>query len=279
VLRSILRGAQPLVPVSPGRTWILSYHLVGAKTGLAIDIPRGVFAAHLDLLTQHAEIVPLRRLVDELRRSEGCSVHGDEAPGRRTRVVLTFDDAFLNFYETVLPLLVERSLPVTLYVPPGFIDGDGNHPLYDPRFSDVRPMSWAQLGEASAVGVEIASHTYRHTNLVRLSLRDVAREFENALTEIEDRLGLRPSSVCYPESFVNRRVVKAAARFYESGVTAGGRCVAEPGKQDLMRLPRLPMVAGMEAETLGSILGQGVVLEEWAADRVRRLRARVVARP
>jgi peptidoglycan/xylan/chitin deacetylase (PgdA/CDA1 family) len=278
VLRSILREAQQFVPTATGQTWILSYHLVGGGTGLAIDIPRDAFVGHLDLLAEHAEVVALRQLVRELRGVGTRAADGSSVRHGRPRVVLTFDDAFLNFYEKVLPLLIERSLPATLYVPPGFVNGEGNHPLYDPRFLGVRPMTWAQLGEASAAGIELGSHTYRHTNLVRLSDKELADELEKAQTEIDGRLGVRPSSVCYPEAFVTRRVVRAAARFYETGVTAGGKCVAPPAKQDLMRLPRLPVMADTTAPALGAVLCQGIVLEEWAIDRVRRLRGRVVQR-
>jgi peptidoglycan/xylan/chitin deacetylase (PgdA/CDA1 family) len=279
LLRSILRRAQRLVPASPGLTWILSYHLVNAETGLAIDLPRETFQEHFDLLAQRTEVVALRDVVREFR---GGATDRDAAvgvPGTRPRVVLTFDDAFLNFYETVMPQLAERSLPATLFVPPGFINGDGNHPLYERRFEHLGPMSWDQLAEVSAEGVEIGSHTYRHTNLVSLSDEQLVGELSRAQTEIEDRLGVRASCVCYPEGFVTQRVARIAGRFHETGVTGGGTPIGPSSKQDLMRLPRLPMLAAMGADVLEGVLHQRMALEEWVADRARRVRGRAVKRP
>ena len=288
MIRSALHRAQPLVGAWPGHTWILGYHLVGAGTGLVIDISRETFQEHLALLAERTHVISLRQLVRELRGggAAGAADAGLEAGAAltRPRVVLTFDDAFSNFDEVILPVLLERSLPATLYVPPGFINGEGNHPFYNARFAHVRPMTWERLREAVGAGVEIGSHTYRHTNLARLAAPDLMREFRRAKEEIEERLGVGPASVCYPEGFVTKAVVRVAGRFHESGVVGGGRPVrlAPTGRprrhEDLLCLPRLPIRADLSAETLLQVLDQSVFLEEWAADKARRLRARVVAR-
>jgi len=259
----------------------LGYHLVGAGTGLAIDVSRQRFAEHLDVLSSRAKVVGLRDVVLEVRT-------GRVSRGERPRVVLTFDDAFLNFYDVILPILLARSFLATLYVPPGFVNGDGNHPLYAQRFAHLGAMSWDQLREAVAAGVEIGSHTYRHTNLARLPKPELIDEFHRSQAEIEEKLGVRPASVCYPEGFVTGSVCRAAGRFYESAVVGAGRPVslrrrrssgdAPTGAGDLLRLPRLPVRADMNAETLAAVLEQSISLEEWAADKARRLRGRIVAR-
>jgi len=285
LIRSALRRLQPLASRAQGSTWILSYHLVEGGTGLAIDVSRGRFAEHLDALNEQAEVVALRALVRELRAGRGAM--GAASPQAsdaarctaatdRPRVVLTFDDAFDNFYEVVLPLVLERSFAATLYVPPGFVNGDGNHPLYQPRFKHLLSMSWGQLREAAAAGIEIGSHTYRHTNLARLATPELVEELRRSQEEIEENLGVRPASVCYPEGFTTAQVCRVAARFYESGVVGGGRPVDRGS--ELLRLPRLPIRADMSAEALTEVLERSVCLEEWMADKVRRLRGRVVAR-
>jgi len=290
VIGRVLRHGQSLVPKSPCHTWILGYHLVEGHTGLAIDLPQNRFVEHLRVLSERTTVISLRDLIRDLRARSalrnGLPSAGEDPTktAGRPRVVLTFDDAFLNFYEVILPLLTERALPASVFVPPGFVNGDGNHPLYRTRFRDVRAMSWDQLRETADAGIEIGSHTYRHTNLTRISAPDLLNELKRSQDEIERRLGVRPVCVCYPEGFVSAAVVKTAARFYEAGVVSGGRPVRlvgplrSPGVDDLMRLPRLPVLTGMSSHDLAGLLEQSVALKEWAAGGVRRLRARMVTR-
>lgn len=267
----VFRRMQRLAPQTAGHTWILGYHLVEGGSGLPIDTPRSDFIAQLDMLQAEAEIIPLRELVRDLRR-------GEPASASRPRVALTFDDAFLNFFEVALPILAERGLTATLYVPPGFINGDGNNPLYTERFAHMRPMTWEQLGEAAATGIEIGSHTYRHTNLVRLPVTEVAAEMGRAQEEIERVLHMRPVSVCYPEGFFNDEVVRAASRFYESGIIGGGVAIKPEERIDLLRLPRLPVLARDTVEELATVLRQGISLEQWASVPIRVVRGWRTAR-
>jgi hypothetical protein len=313
VLREALNGLQGLIPRTPGPTWIVCYHLMDAGTGHFFDIPRRSFIEQLDMYQSQTQVVTLQQVVRELRKGPENSetttpamsvgLQGDTAVDTRPasaapdgavtpntsggdigqsrpRVVLTFDDACRNFYEVALPLLAERSFPATLYAPPGFVNGDGNHPFYEPRFSHLKAMSWSELREAAAYGIEIGSHTYRHTNLNRLNAKELIDEFHRARSQIEDHLGVTPRSVCYPEGFVVRRVVRAAARFHESGVLGGGRPLdmSKPATGEyLLQLPRLPVRAHVTAEQLAGFLSQPICLEECVSDNLRRLRGRLGA--
>lgn len=270
--RAALRRLQPLVPRRRGYSWILGYHLVGGGSGLPIDLSREQFAAHMEMLGERAQVIGLQQVVRELRGGQPPRSAG------RPRVVLTFDDAFLNFHQAVLLLLAERSLPATLFVPPGFVNGDGNHPLYHARFAGLRPMTWDLLREAVGAGVEIGSHSYRHTNLTRLAPDALAADLGRARAEIEHHLGVSPAAVCYPEGFATKEVARMAGRFHVCGMVGGGRPVGPSGHEDLLRLPRLPIRADLTADMLADLLEQRVCLEEWVAERVRRLRGRVVRR-
>ncbi len=68
------------------------------------------FAAHLDQLTATCRIVSSRRLAD-LRNVRG------------RHVAITFDDGYRDVHEHALPALRERSLPATLFLTTGVIDG------------------------------------------------------------------------------------------------------------------------------------------------------------
>ncbi len=266
IVRSAARLGQALVPRSPGAAWILAYHLVGQGTELVIDSPRQEFAEHLDMLWENCDVIGLDDLVDRLKP-------GAAAATAKTRpsVVLTFDDAFLNFYEVALPMLAERRIPAVLYVPAAFLNGEDRHPLDDARYTGLKPMTWAQVAEAAGSGVTIGSHSYHHRDLRQLSEPDLLTEFESSADEIQRRTGVRPTSVCYPLALANAAVSRAAGRFYSSGVVAGG--VAVPARiPDLLRLPRLPVRAGTSVERLAAILERRVCLEEWAASKVRARR-------
>jgi peptidoglycan/xylan/chitin deacetylase (PgdA/CDA1 family) len=72
-------------------------------------------------------------------------------------VLLTFDDARLNFHEVALPALRASRAHATLFAPTLWMDG-AQLP------GGERFMSWGQLKECAESGlVDVASHAHRHT--------------------------------------------------------------------------------------------------------------------
>ena len=72
------------------------------------------------------------------------------------QVLLTFDDARLNFFETALPALRATGSHATLFAPTLWMDGAQ-------RPGAERFMHWDQLRECAASGlVDVASHAHRH---------------------------------------------------------------------------------------------------------------------
>lgn len=59
-------------------------------------------------------------------------------------------------------------------------------------------MTWAQVKEAAAAGVEIGSHTLTHPSLDMISEHQIGPEIEGACHMIEARLGRRPTTFAYP---------------------------------------------------------------------------------
>ena len=76
---------------------VLLYHSVERKTS---DYPFSVslerFLAHIDILSNYFEIIPLHKLVN--------------TPCQKPRVAITFDDAYDDFYMSVFPVLMEKHL-------------------------------------------------------------------------------------------------------------------------------------------------------------------------
>jgi len=110
-----------------GKRLILAYHGIvpeGAKAAgeRALFVAQREFAAHLDLLTELADVAPLERI--------------DDAGDGRPRVAITFDDAYRGAVNEGVDELAIRGLPATIFVAPGRLNG---HVFW-----------WDALSEASA---------------------------------------------------------------------------------------------------------------------------------
>src|SRR5262249_55975308 len=152
--RRWLDALQPVVPRSRRGVAVLAYHLVGEGTGSPVDIPLAEFRRQMDVLRSECRVLSLEEAM-----SRDSSAPRDDLPS----VVLTFDDAYLNFRKTAWPILVELNLPATLYVPVAFVNGDGPCPI---RGTTLPPCTWDDLASLAAEGATIGSHTISHINLV-----------------------------------------------------------------------------------------------------------------
>ena len=253
--RRALRAANGLLPDGRGGLTVLAYHLVGGETDAAVDLPVDVFRGHLDDLGACGRVV---RLEEGLAALVGS--------GTEHLIALTFDDAFSNFHETVWPLLQERSLPATLYVPVGFVEGTSPSPLAGAE--TLPPMSWEQVGELAASGlVEIGSHTLTHPDLRRLPEAERYRELAEARHLLAERSGQAVRSFCYPKALWSRPVESLVAKVYDNAVLGGGRRNRRPNPP---RIQRLPIRRDMPP-ALPKLLRTAIWLEEWVAARARGL--------
>lgn len=185
--RALAHAAQRLVPAGPGGAALLCYHLVGTGADTPVDLPVATFRRQMEELRDVAAVVHLDDALARVLRGEASE---------RPLVVLTFDDAYENFFTHVLPLLRDLALPATLYVPVGFVDGRCGPPIA--RTGELRAMTWAQLADAASTGlVRIGSHSDTHPDL-RSPAVDLAREIAGSRAALEYRFGTPVDSFCYP---------------------------------------------------------------------------------
>jgi peptidoglycan/xylan/chitin deacetylase (PgdA/CDA1 family) len=125
-----------LVPGRPDSLAALTFHRVtppgpDVAPGLLSATPAG-FADLLDSLTRHHHVISIG---DLLRRAGG----GPALP--RRAVLLTFDDAYIDFAEHAWPALQERGLPAILFVPTAYPDAPDRTFWWDRLFRAVSTSS------------------------------------------------------------------------------------------------------------------------------------------
>jgi peptidoglycan/xylan/chitin deacetylase (PgdA/CDA1 family) len=102
--------------MSAGMARILMYHNFSGPGETNTDaVSVSAARTQLEYLRHHFHVVPLNRLVDQLRSG---------APLESRTVALTIDDGRRNCYEFFFPLLKEFGMPATFFVVSSFIRGE-----------------------------------------------------------------------------------------------------------------------------------------------------------
>ena len=145
----------------------------------------------------------------------------DEVPNRH--VLLTFDDAYDDLYEELLPLVIEHHYTPVIYLVANHI---GASSTWD-QASGLRArnlLTLAQIREMQKYGVEFGSHSLSHPYLPDISDAQLQEEVTESKLRLEELLGVEVTSFAYPYGGVDRRVRSAVA---EAGYKAA--FTTEPG--------------------------------------------------
>lgn len=190
-----MRALTRLSPAAPGRgrrVAALLYHSVrpgGTQSGTSLE----AFRAHIAWLAENTKVVRLDALssIDPADRD------------RRPIVALTFDDGFADNFEVAFPVLLEFDLPATFFVTTGLPDRDPAVVARMARLTgatpgEIRGMSWDQIREMHAAGMEVGGHTVTHPNLASIGEGAARWEIARSKTEIEQRLGAPVTTFAYP---------------------------------------------------------------------------------
>lgn len=176
-----------------GRATFLCYHSVAPQGPEYLTVGADLFERQLD------ELVRRRIGCGGAAELASCADGTLAAP----TAFLTFDDGFLDNYQTVLPLLRERGLPAFCFVVPPLLAEGGAFAWPEvaadqERFSEtMRSITWAQAEEMAAGGFEIGSHTLTHRRLALLGPEELRQELSDSRAAIRERLG-RCETIAYP---------------------------------------------------------------------------------
>ncbi len=261
--RATDQAPQPAAPVpSRGqRIPILLYHEVTAKPMLPrhLAVRPEDFALQVGYMTgggfaslRGADLARLRR-------------NGRELPERP--VVLTFDDGFADVHERALPLLASHGVTGTLFVTTGWI-ADGSPPRAPGPGLAGKPgsgmLSWSQIEEIAAAGIEIGAHTLTHPQLDQLRPAVLRSELQDSKHLLEDRLGIAVTGLSYPFGYSSRRVrAAAAAAGYSYSCAVGNRLARE--SDDQFSLPRVTIGRATSLPGFARILRAGRLPPEYLA--------------
>lgn len=229
---------------------ILMYHSIAED----VTVQYKPFAVSPSLFAQHMEYLHLQGYTPMTVTQVVQAVSQRNVPDRP--VVLTFDDGFADFFTEALPVLQQYNFTATLYVATGFI---GSTSRWLQREGEAtRPMlTWDQLREISACGIECGGHSHWHPQLDTLPLAAARDEIVNCKQLLEDHLGQQVSTFAYPHGYHStaiKRLVREAG--YTSACAVG--YAMSSATTDPFALVRLRMGADTSVDALGALLTQRI---------------------
>ncbi len=113
-------------------------------------------------------------------------------------VVLSFDDGWKTQYQYAVPILEKYKFSATFFIVTNYVDG--NYPAY---------MSWNDLKDLVKNNFDIESHTKSHLILTKLNSIKLADELGGSKKTLENKLGIKVTTLAYPNYMQNKTVQDA----------------------------------------------------------------------
>ncbi len=201
-----LRRVPPGTPVP-----VLLYHSVSADdTGRVgrYSMTPALFRAHVAWIAEQG--------FSTLTVSDYAAALRGEIPLPGRPLVVTFDDGYADFLDQAAPVLAEHRVRSTLYVT--------TRPVGETRRGTLggRPMlTWGELRQLAALGVEIGAHSHDHAQLDLLPRSKALQQVSTCKRLLEDHLQVDVRSFAYPHGYnssATRRAVMAAGYASACGV-------------------------------------------------------------
>ena len=153
---------------------------------------------------------------------------------------LTFDDGAASDYTIAFPILRELGLRATFFVVPTLVGTTGY-------------VTWDQLREMVAAGMEVGSHSLTHPFVNTLDASGIRREFGESKAVIEQRLGCAVRSASLPRGWEPPGMRPILASLGYRAFCTSRVAWWYPGG-DPLAVPRIAVRRGMLIEEFASIV-------------------------
>lgn len=220
--------AFPAVVQAANHAVILQYHHFSTDTPPSTSVTPERFEGHLDYLEKNGfSVWPLEQVINYIR---------EKRPLPDRTVAITVDDAFIDIYTEGWPRVKRRGWPMTVFVNTDAVDQKRRGAL-----------TWEQMREMQAGGVQFANHTSTHGHLVRRLTGEsesdwrqrVIADIEHAQNRLTEELGAIPRYFVYPYGEYDQTLLDIID---ELGYTGFGQQSGPVGPlSDIRVLPRFPM--------------------------------------
>jgi peptidoglycan/xylan/chitin deacetylase (PgdA/CDA1 family) len=194
---------------------ILTYHSISDGAS-PLKIAPGLFREQMQWLGANVQVVSLAELVDCLLR---------RARFPESAVVLTFDDAYLDFYTQAAPVLRRFSLPATVFVPTAYCGRTNRWPGQPDWVAEEAIMNWQQISELSSQGFAFDAHGVSHRFLTNLAAAEIETELTASKQEIEAHTKKSVRFFCYPFGAWNEQVLAMVRAHYAAACTTGASVI------------------------------------------------------
>jgi peptidoglycan/xylan/chitin deacetylase (PgdA/CDA1 family) len=157
---------------------------------------------------------------------------------RQGKVVgITFDDGYQNNLTNALPILRQHGFSATCYAVSGMI---GEQNSWDLKIGvpQKQLMTQADWLHWIAAGMDVGSHTSKHTDLTTVTSDEARAAIEHSRTELQQALGYDARHFCYPYGrFTEDHVAIVRDAGYLSATTTNrGRATQHDPKFTLKRV-------------------------------------------
>lgn len=245
---AIVRRSEAIRTEVTERVPILMYHRVSdagvAELARYRLCPR-VFEQQLRFLRQHGYYTITADTLRDAIRS------GEALPGRP--IMLTFDDAYRDFYETAWPLLQRYDFDAQVFVVTEKVAGCAD---WDSNYGEpALLMSWDEIESLNAGGVSFGSHLATHRAADCLSTEELLSEGASSRFALEARLDSEVRSIAFPFGIHNYRVINTLKLVgYEIGLTTNDGVASI--RMNPMALPRLEIMGSDDLAAFARKIGR-----------------------
>jgi peptidoglycan/xylan/chitin deacetylase (PgdA/CDA1 family) len=258
---------------------ILLYHSVNGTSEPRFKkwtIHPASFAAHMQYLhDQHYTPLTVTQWLQLMLDQHG------RLPERP--IVISFDDGYTDFLVNAVPILQRYEFGATLYVVTKYV-GQSSAWLHGQGAGDRSMLTWAQLAEVSAAGIECGAHSHTHVQLDTVPLPEAREEIVRSKSEMEQHLNRPVETFAYPFGYHN---VAVRELVQDAGFTSA--CAVKHAlstvDDDRFALSRIIIVADTSVDRFTDLLAgrnlrvapteEQIWTKGWRV--IRRLRGRLTA--